>query len=1258
MSGFTSIYQPVTSPSFYSAVNDNKNLEMYKVTDQYLQKYATSACKSKEWDSLPFQEFVKVFMGENTPYNSILITWGTGVGKTCGAVQITEALRSAVQMFNKYIYIIAPANLQQNYKETLLSECSGNRIPADIDPKLRENYISKTYRFYSYIKFGRLIEAIIAQSIKNQQDPQQALLKKFSNCVFVIDEAHNLNNLKEDAESKEELKKSNPKKTSKKGKKKSEDDEDNDNDDSNPDKKDKATAEAERRLLNTLQYLFGSIKNSKLILLTATPIRNRINEIVSLMDLLRLNNGQAPIDENIAFGNGININYLLSQIKGYISYVRGNSQISFPRIDNAGEIIQPYPSMNPAGEGLKYSMHLTKVIPCELYYLQLAFYLWYSLFQKGGRGKDTFESNLETISDIVLPALENGIIAPANITKKSMLMNYVKYNARTEISELTRLGCLYEENETPENTTIDQSFFLCKKFLPYVATKLDKLLDNLLQEGVHYVYSRLVEFGTNIISVACQLYGWDCIKVNSNNEITYKYTITPNEHIIKRCWCGRLENEHVGDHPFSQGHIMLYTGKTNTNQKVLQNILAIVNSDQNKRGELCKVFIGSRVSGEGVNYRRLRYVHIMEPWWNNTVLQQVIGRAARNCSHFDLPRNQQNVIVYKYATVFPKTLESIEDIFPNFVTYQAKLQQVIDRRETVDEMIYRIAEEKDINIAFLTRLLKISAVDCENNYIWNRVWTEAEIQQLRRSHQFIKNGKVYHVNDDAINLLNVGEDGSPECEYTDCDYDCMSDQPLARHADDTVLYSYINVNKQKIVVKINQIIEFIQTLHTPMFSLGQLLKYFNVNIQQNDGYTKFDYYNIFDAITEMLTNQNVVFEWQGMSGRLVLYETQDGVIYMFDAFARYIEDPTLIPQYFKFNNVFTNGSNVRINMNLVNDPDISLHEHTADTINYINKANEIINANEPSINKQVKLCELFDNMNNSIYHDVMLTPFNLMVEYLDTVNNRENTILQQFVDWYLIENYRTSNNGRNVFYISWSNIRSSNSNKVLTEEVDEHGKPVIGTVYDWTVEFYCRYKIAGIWKYYKILYFVKQQPDPFTDINFSSLNINYTVQEQRLSDVYYDVNDEYTREYIGNILTETLNYYNETGIKNANTQAAYIYEYFASSMFRRGFNIRIVNATRGSVKQNNKIDKRSISTGQDCTTAPISQIVTSLKQVADQPEMAQIHKELTAEQKVYENSEQRCKTMEYAFRQLDLQHRAGLRWFYMYGNYDLFNYHM
>lgn len=1244
MNKFVSVYQPVTSPSFYTAINTNKNLEMYKVTDQYLQKYANSACKSKEWDSLPFQEFVKVFMGENTPYNSILITWGTGVGKTCGAVQITEALRSAVQMFNKSIYIIAPANLQQNYKETLLSECSGNRIPKNIDPKLRENYISKTYRFYSYIKFGKLVEAIVEQSVKNGQNPREALLKKFSNCVFVIDEAHNLNNLKEDEETKEELKGDIKVKRGRKKTQSEPDDEDN---------------TAERRLLNTLELLFRSIKNSKLILLTATPIRNHLSEIVSLMNLLRLNNGQEVINEQIAFGNGtINMHYLLNQIKGYVSYVRGNSQISFPRIDNAGEVIAQYPPLDPEGKQLNYKMHLTKVIPCEMTFYQLAFYLWYCLPRSStGRSGDMFGTNLGIISDVALPLFSSlGFIDPKNVTKATELANILPRNAKTDRNELTDEGCLYGEGESAETVPKDQSFFLCKRWLPYFATKFDKLLDNLLQEGVHYVYSRFVSFGTNLISVACQLYGWDCIKVNTNNEITYRYSITPNNNIVRRCWCGQLEPVHSGDHPFSQGHIILYTGETNANQKILQNLLAIVNSENNKRGELCKVFIGSRVSGEGVNYRRLRYVHIMEPWWNNTVLQQVIGRAARNCSHFDLPRDQQNVIVYRYASVFPSSLNSITEIFPQFVGSEPLLQQIIDRRETADMMIYRIAESKDLEIAQLTRLLKTTAVDCENNYIWNRVWTEAEIQQLRQTHQFVKNGKVYKVNDAAIKLLNVGENGSPECEYLDCDYDCVSDQPLANPTDDTVLYSYINVNKQKIVVKINQIIEFIQSLHTPMFSLEQLLEYFNVNVQQTTGYTKFDYYNIFDAITEMLTNQNIVFEWQGMSGRLILYETPQGVLYMFDAFAKYIDDPTLIPQYFKFNNVFTNGSNIRINMTLVDAPTVEEQDHTDEIIRYINQANTIIQHETRDIARNVKICELFDNMNDKLYSDVMLTPFNLMVEYLIDHPEYQDNYLQQFVNWYLVENYRTNETGLDNFYISWTNIKGGNQDKIQ----DENGS--ILTVYDWIVEFYCRYKVNGNWEYFKIIYNVNSSVDPFVALNFSSLNFNYVVQRKKLSDVYYTVGEhedaEYIREYIGSILTEVLTSYNDTGIKNANKQAANVYEYFAATLFTDGYNVRIVNASRGNFKQDNKIDKRSISTGQDCTTTTKTSLTRSLQQVRGVPEIDQIVAEINSSKKVYLNSRERCKTIEYTFRQLDLERRDGMRWFYMYGNYDFFNYHI
>lgn len=1216
MNKFVSIYQPVTSPSFYSAINQNKNLEMYKITDKYMQKYAKTACKSHEWDSLPFQEFVKVFMGENTPYNSILITWGTGVGKTCGAVQITESLRSAVQMFNKFIYIIAPANLQQNYKETLLSECSGMRIPPNVES--RESYISKTYKFYSYIKFGKLVETIY------DQGGIEALLKKFSNCVFVIDEAHNLNNLKEDEDTVKELQEQNQQEQS-----------------------NQSEDEAQRKLLNTLNLLFGSIKNSKLILLTATPIRNKIQEIISLINLLRLNNNEEIIDESIAFNNNtINVQYLQQMFKGYISYVRGNSQISFPIIEDMGNIIDPYPSRSPTGMNLEYTMKYTKVISCPMLWYQLAFYLYYTITQPEA---DMFNNNLSIISDVSIPMLtETNIINPRLVTSKKSLEQFVSYNKKTGKYTLHPTGQL---SELP----IEQSFFLCKEYLPYFSTKLNILLDNILQEGVHYVYSRYVQFGTTLISIACQLFGWTTLHVNADGNIQYKYTITPSNNIQKRCWCGQLENVHAGDHPFDQGHIIVYTGDLNTNQKVLKNLLAIVNSEDNKRGQLCKVFIGSRVSGEGVNYRRLRYVHIFEPWWNNTVLQQVIGRAARNCSHFDLPKEQQNVMVYRYVSTYPNSLETIQDIFPQFSIYQNRLEQIINSRETVDMSMYRLSEYKDLQIAFLTRLLKTTAVDCENNYLWNRVWTQSEIDQLQQTHQFTKNNKTYHIDPSTIKLLNRGKNGSPECEYMNCDYDCVTDQPIENVTDDTLLYSYINVNKQKIIVKINQIIEFIQSLHTPMFNLAQLLEYFGVNPHQSTGYTKFDYYNIFDAITEMLTNQDIVFDWNGMTGRLVLINSPAGIIYSFDAFAKYINDPMLIPEFFKYNNVFTNGSNVLITMQKVSNQinTNTINDYSNDIMNYINEAFGIINSNNDPIIIFAYMMELFDNLNDKLYPNIFLTPFNLFVEELDRLNDPIYNTLKEYVKYYLINNYRTTEYAINTFYISWTNIVGTNADKSIDESTGE-----IKNIYDWTIEFYCRYKVNGFWEYYKIIYTTKST-EPFEYINFSNINYYYIVQQKGLSSTnYYTIEDDYIREYIGNILANVINMYKQYGQRNAPEQAATVYEYFAPNLFEELYNVRIVNQSRGNYKRDNKIDKRSISTGQVCITATKPSLTRSLQTIKGVPEINQIIMNINnnnKNNKVYLNNQERCKSIELLFRSLDLQRRDGKRWFYMYGDYDFGN---
>lgn len=1193
MKKFVSMYQPTNSKSFYSAINQNKNLNLFKITDKYLEKYASSACKSKEWDSLPFQEFIKVFMGENTPYNSILITWGTGVGKTCGAVQITESLRPTVQMFNKYIYIIAPANLQQNYKETLLSECSGNKYN-----KGEEN-ISSTYKFYSYLKFGKLIEKIYAQG------GEESLMKKFSNCVFVIDEAHNLNNLKEDEETKKELEEETKKELN---------EEENSQDNT-----------AERRLLNTLELLFGTIKNSKLILLTATPIRNNISEIASLMNLLRLNNGESKIDEDKAFGDGIiNVKYLLQMFKGYVSYVKGNSQISFPKIEDQGILINPYPNYDPRGKTLEYKIQYTKVIPCEMKSYQLAYYLYNS--RKSGK----FNNVLTTISNVALPIFDdNGKIIKKSITKIKTLEEFITHKKGGKI----KLGL---PGHMDSNSPIETSFFLCKEYLPYFSTKIDKLLDNLLQPGVHYVYSRLVQFGTTIISVACQLFGWNILRANADGDITFNYSLLDYNNIVKRCWCGQLETEHTNSHEFQQGHIVIYTGDANTNQKALKNLLAIINSEENKNGQLCKVFIGSRVSGEGVNYKRLRYVHILEPWWNNTVLQQVIGRAARNCSHFDLPKEFQNVLVYRYTSVFPKNLDSIEDIYPQFNRVKSKLLKQLNN-ETVDMSMYRLAESKDLRISYLTRLLKISAVDCVTNYIWNRVWTESEIAYLKKHHKYTVGKNTFEIDDNAIKLLNVGEDKTPDCEYMDCNYTCMEDEPIETN-DTSVLYNYLNINKQKILVKINQIIDFINKLHTPIFSLSGLMEYFNINVIQSEGFTKLDYYNIFDALTEMLTNQDITFEWNGITGRLRMMDTSDGIIYAFDSFSNYIDDPSSIPLYFKYNNVFTNGSNINIDVKNIDKTLTQENNYNNDIIKYINEASSIIDDND---NPGPELMEFFDNLNNIVYPDVNLTPFNLFYEELENFNIPE---LKSYVNYYMQKNYRSNSDD---FYISHTNF----SVRHIENEEDKN---------EWTITFSCRYKVNGFWKSYQIIN-TTYGNEPFEKIGFAEHNERYVLKEKGLSDMYFTIDDADIRSYIGKIMTKLIRDFKEYGIKNASTQASIIYEYFSPSNTTdtinkyeniplTAYNVKIINDSRGNLKRNDKIDKRSISTGQICTSTTKLAITRTLQMINDK-EINEIIYNINNNRE-YDNNISRCKKIEMTFRKFDWENKNGKRWFYMFGDYD------
>lgn len=135
--------------------------------------------------------------------------------------------------------------------------------------------------------------------------------------------------------------------------------------------------------------------------------------------------------------------------------------------------------------------------------------------------------------------------------------------------------------------------------------------------------------------------------------------------------------------------------------------------------KLC-VFMASAAGAEGITLANVRNVMIMEPYWNPARIDQVIGRAIRICSHAKLSKEERNVLVKLYMTVFSSEQSTTAE-GPNIVSIRRN-DMVLKRYEgetpietfmTADEFLYEVAYEKSRIIKSISHLLKQAAIDCE-----------------------------------------------------------------------------------------------------------------------------------------------------------------------------------------------------------------------------------------------------------------------------------------------------------------------------------------------------------------------------------------------------------------------------------------------------------------------------------------------------------------------------------------------------------------
>ena len=257
------------------------------------------------------------------------------------------------------------------------------------------------------------------------------------------------------------------------------------------------------------------------------------------------------------------------------------------------------------------------------------------------------------------------------------------------------------------------------------------------------------------------------------------------------------------------------------------DLKAVTNSD-NKEGDKVRVIIISQAGSEGLDFKFIRQVHVLEPWYNMNRIEQIIGRAVRTCSHKDLPFEERNVELYLHGSLMEDNDEEAADIY-----------------------VYRLAEAKAVQIGRVSRALKEVAVDC----ILNSEQLGFTVEDMDQTvAQQLSTGEMieYRVGDKPYSAM---------CDYMErCSYSC---RPTAGVSEkdvrlDTYEESFILMNTDKIMQRVRDLMKE-RYFYRKMDLLRELTSLKNYPKVQIDA-----------ALTQLVEDQNeYITDRYGRIGHLV-----------------------------------------------------------------------------------------------------------------------------------------------------------------------------------------------------------------------------------------------------------------------------------------------------------------------------------------------------------------------------------------------------
>lgn len=686
----------------------------------------TSAAAEKVFELTPVQRVVSRFLHPLTPYQGMLLFHGVGVGKTCSAVTIAEQFLESAPTTK--VIVLVPQALKENFKKTVFDpskltwtagqwqtqQCTGTayleRLGLLTNPDIKavtfktEEDKRARYTVTGYQAFANWIERTLRKNVPaGLMDPaaraaaeNEVLRRLFSDHLIIIDEAHNMRDISEDAGAGAGAAVADPAP-------------------GEAPVPNEAAENAGGKALNPfLRRIVLNAEGLRLVLMTATPMYNSSPEIVLLLNYLLMNDSKresSSIKMSDLFTKDGDIRpgppqqLLERAARRYVSYMRGENPYTFPLRMRPMTAPTAPASLWPEISATKNPVVFTEQDTAAINALPLYFTEPVQgspperLLRSATAGAAAAtDAEAEAPKDVMLDYRMQmaNISYPNDMFGTAGFDNYFTAQRVEGADHKLRVF-------TPKGLDVDTVF--AGEGLRTHAPKIHAVVESIKKaRGICFAYSRYIKAGAIPMAIALERAGFQRRLADG----TLAPLLRGAAAVAPVCAiCGlRSDAGHPADHPFQPACYILLTSEDDLSPKFSGLVRQATTWSDPMLGPLganVKAIIGSQVASEGLDLKCVREMHVVDSWYHLNRTEQIIGRAIRYCSHTALraveaaqglsPMSLNNCLIYLHALRVPDVGSAV-----GF--------------ETADMYAYRIAIGKAQMIGKVQRLLKRHAWDC------------------------------------------------------------------------------------------------------------------------------------------------------------------------------------------------------------------------------------------------------------------------------------------------------------------------------------------------------------------------------------------------------------------------------------------------------------------------------------------------------------------------------------------------------------------